>query len=71
MKKVLQKLFLFLIILISTVGFAQDQGKDVEELEKTIKEDKVKTGWNFGALPVISYDSDLGLQLGALTNLYH
>ena len=71
MKKVLQKLFLVLIVLTSTVGFAQDQGKDVEELEKTVKEDKIKTGWNFGALPVISYDSDLGLQLGALTNLYH
>ena len=70
MNKVLQ--FVLAFIIISSVGFAQqDEGKDVEELEKTIKEDKVKTGWNFGALPVISFDSDLGLQLGALTNLYH
>ncbi len=32
---------------------------------------KVKTGFGFGALPAISYDSDLGFQYGALVNLYH
>ncbi len=32
---------------------------------------KVKKGFGFGALPAISYDSDLGLQYGALVNLYH
>lgn len=31
---------------------------------------KVKTGLGFGALPAISYDSDLGFQYGALVNLY-
>ena len=72
MNKVFAIILAFLFIGISIVGFAQqDDGEDVEEFEKTIKEDKVKTGWNFGALPVISYDSDLGLQLGALTNLYN
>jgi len=34
-------------------------------------EEQIKKGWNFGGLPVISYDSDLGLQLGALVNLYN
>ena len=29
-----------------------------------------KTGFSFGALPVIAYDNDLGLQYGVLTNLY-
>ena len=72
MNKVFQIFLTSLFIIISSVGFAQQgEGDDVEELEKTIKEDKIKTGWNFGALPVISFDSDLGLQLGALTNLYH
>lgn len=32
---------------------------------------KVKTGFAFGALPAISYDSDLGFQYGALVNLYN
>ena len=31
---------------------------------------KVKKGLSFGALPAISYDSDLGLQYGTLVNLY-
>lgn len=30
----------------------------------------VKTGFSFGVLPAISYDSDLGFQYGILTNLY-
>jgi len=31
---------------------------------------KVKTGFAFGAMPAVSYDSDLGFQYGALVNLY-
>jgi hypothetical protein len=31
----------------------------------------VKKGWTFGALPAISYNSDLGFQYGALVNLYY
>ncbi len=30
-----------------------------------------KTGWNFGVLPTITFDSDLGFQYGGLINLYH
>lgn len=32
---------------------------------------KIKRGFGFGALPAISFDSDLGFQYGALVNLYH
>ena len=31
----------------------------------------VKRGWTFGALPAVSYNSDLGFQYGALVNLYY
>jgi hypothetical protein len=34
------------------------------------KAEKIKTGWNLGALPVIGYNSDIGFQYGALANLY-
>ncbi|MFP4663502.1 MAG: Omp85 family outer membrane protein [Bacteroidales bacterium] len=40
-------------------------------LSLTAQEDKdTKTGWNFGLLPVVSYNSDLGFQYGGLTNIY-
>ncbi|HUX53958.1 MAG TPA: BamA/TamA family outer membrane protein [Williamwhitmania sp.] len=32
---------------------------------------RIKTGWTFGALPVIAYDSDLGLEYGGLVNFYY
>jgi hypothetical protein len=37
----------------------------------TAKTDSIKTGWNFGALPVVGFDTDLGFQYGALANFYN
>ena len=55
MKKTLL-LFLTVIFAISVAG----------------QETKVKTGWKFGgALPTITYDSDLGLQYGALAEFFN
>lgn len=34
------------------------------------QEEKIKTGWNFGALPAITYSTDLGFQYGAVVNLF-
>lgn len=31
----------------------------------------IRKGWTFGVLPSVAYDADLGLQLGALTNIYY
>ena len=39
--------------------------------ETTEKAENVRTGWNFGLLPVVSYNSDLGFQYGVLTNFYN
>jgi len=36
-----------------------------------IAQDLTKTGLNFGVLPAIAYDADLGFRYGALTNIYH
>lgn len=47
-------------IFLSLVLFAQTEKK--AEL--------VKKNWNFGALPTITFDTDLGFQYGALVNLY-
>jgi len=35
------------------------------------KSDSIKTGWNVGGLPVVSFDTDLGFQYGALANFYN
>ena len=54
----MKKLLLLVAILWTvTVIFAQD--------------DLTKSGWNFGALPTITFDSDLGFQYGGLINLYN
>ena len=34
------------------------------------KDELIKKNWNFGALPTITFDTDLGFQYGALINLY-
>lgn len=36
-----------------------------------LSQEKVKTGFGFGALPAVSFDSDLGFQYGAIVNLFH
>lgn len=40
-----------------------------EESPKTPSD--VKSGWNFGLLPAVSFNSDLGFQYGGLLNLFH
>ncbi len=36
----------------------------------TTKTETIKTGWTFGALPAIAYNSDEGFRYGALANFY-
>ncbi len=63
----------FFILVFALSVTAQEPGKKESKKakkEKTTKTDKVKKGWNVGALPVVSFDSDLGFQYGALMNLY-
>ncbi|MCK4663454.1 MAG: BamA/TamA family outer membrane protein [Bacteroidales bacterium] len=37
----------------------------------SIATEKIKKGWTFGALPAISYDSDIGFRYGGLVNFYN
>ena len=50
--------------------FCQDtipgSDKNASKREKIIKK-----GWNFGALPTIAYDSDMGFMYGALAGIYN
>lgn len=33
--------------------------------------ERIKTGWNFGPLPAVGYNTDLGFQAGALCDIYY
>ena len=56
----MKKLFVLLLALATVAGMsAQEKKKAVE-----------KTGFSFGAFPIIAFDQDKGLQLGALANIY-
>ncbi|NLA23990.1 MAG: hypothetical protein GX879_03395 [Bacteroidales bacterium] len=57
----MKKLFSFFVLMsLYVLSFGQCGEKDKD----------VKTGWNLGLIPVVSYNSDLGFQYGALTNIY-
>lgn len=63
MKKVSSMLILVLFLAFSVNALAQEEKKEQTE--------EVKTGWNIGALPVVSFDSDMGFQYGALSSIYN
>ncbi len=64
-KQVFRRVALSILLLFFIVPliFAQDAD--------TTKKEKIKKGWNFGGLPVVSFDSDLGFQYGLLGSIYH
>jgi len=62
---------LAVVLSIGMIGQDEEEKKNDKKKGKTEKKEKIKKGWNFGGLPVVSYDSDLGLQLGALVNAYN
>ena len=51
-------------ILIANSSFAQKEKAKSDTL-------KIKTGWNFGAIPAITFDTDQGFQYGAAVNFYN
>jgi hypothetical protein len=58
----MKKILLSALVLIISMGlFAQDEKK--AEL--------IKKNWNFGALPAVTFDTDLGFQYGALVDIYN
>lgn len=57
---------IFLVILQLTNAYSQNTSKDSLDQNK-----ETKKGFSFGAIPILAYDSDIGLKYGALVNLYH
>lgn len=49
------------LLLIAIITFSQE----------TEKKKEAKTGWNFGALPAVTFNTDLGFQYGAVVNFFN
>jgi len=58
-------LSLCLIAFISLSAIAQDPDSTT-----SAKEEKIKTGFSLGGVPVVAYDADVGFKYGAVVNLY-
>ena len=54
------------LIVMPIFAAKKDKKQEVDSLGR-----KIKTGWNFGVLPSVAFDADLGFQGGALTNIYY
>ena len=50
-----------LLLCMATCGLFAQEGK----------QEIIKTGWNFGPLPVVGWDSDLGFQYGACVDIFN
>jgi hypothetical protein len=64
MRKFLLAIFSLLVSFASS--YSQKSSTDSLELNK-----KRKEGFSFGAIPILAYDTDIGLKYGALANFYH
>jgi hypothetical protein len=51
-----------ILLASNTVSYAQTD---------TVNKATPKSGWSFGAVPVIAYESDIGFKYGGLVNFYH
>ena len=63
----MKKFFITLCVILLAVSLtAQDNGKTLNE-----KGEIIKKGWNFGPLPVVGFNSDLGFQYGACVDIFN
>ena len=69
MKNRLFSIGLLLFLSISLIAQDADTTQDTDTTSSK-NEEKTKTGFSFGALPALAYDSDIGFLYGAIANLY-
>ena len=64
-------MFTLICALLTSVSLlAQESGNATAEPTEKSKKEIIKKGLNFGPLPVVAFDADKGLQLGALLNIF-
>jgi len=65
----IKSLFFMSVLLAAFLHFGVQAQSDTTKTAD--KADKIKKGWNFGGVPVIAYDSDIGFKYGALVNVFN
>ena len=65
----MKRCILFISAALLTLSMQAAKKDKVQEVDSLGR--KIKTGWNFGVLPSVAFDADLGFQGGALTNIYY
>ena len=65
----MKRIFLFISVAVLAMSMHAAKKDKVQVTDSLGR--KVKTGWNFGALPSVAFDADLGFQGGALANIYY
>jgi hypothetical protein len=58
-------------VILLAIAFPLCARAQSDTLKSAKKADKIKKGWNFGGVPVIAYDTDIGFKYGALANVFH
>lgn len=66
MIKIFRYVSLFCAIMHTVSGISQDS----DSTKNTFSE-KAKKGWNFGLLPAVAFDADLGFRYGAIVNAFN
>ena len=65
----MKKYILLTLTALLTLSMQAAKKEKVQQVDSLGR--KIKTGWNFGVLPSVAFDADLGFQGGALTNIYY
>ena len=65
----MKRIFLFISAVFLAMSLQAAKKEKVQPTDSLGR--KIKTGWNFGALPSVGFDADLGFQGGALANVYY
>ena len=67
----MKKTLLLMLALLLVVGGIAQEKKAKKEKTYNEKGEIIKKGWNFGPLPVVGYDADLGFQYGVTCDIFN
>jgi len=70
MNKIITYIFILLLAGIGLHGFTENPNFPSDSTKKK-KEEKKKKGFNFGPLPVLGYNSDIGFQYGLVLHVFN